>query len=210
VKHLGTNVDLTSKDEDKKSERKAWVNCFEIKGVLPCFTTPGYIRIVAQADNLLDEIISILALKYPPGKVEYFEELNELTLKIHNRLINLFPSGKITMTNTKDLDEARTVLEEIKNMINEAYIDFLKYGKPKSEDLQAIKHLTWLNLYKYLPRTNCGACGYATCMAFTMNVLQGNAKLSQCTPLRDQKYSTNVEEIKKILGPYLLQSLGWK
>ncbi|MBS7643804.1 hypothetical protein KEJ26_04455 [Candidatus Bathyarchaeota archaeon] len=207
---MGTNVDFASKAEDKKPERKAWVSNFEIKGVLPCFTTPGYIRIVAQADNSLDDIIPILALKYPPGKVEYHEELNELTLKIYNRLINFFPSGKITMTNTKDLDEARTVLEEMKNMINEAYDDFLKHGKPKSEDLQAIKRLTWINLYKYLPRTNCGICGYQTCMAFTMNVLQGNAKLSQCTPLGDQKYSTNVEEIKRILGPYLLQSLGWK
>ena len=32
------------------------------------------------------------------------------------------------------------------------------------------KKLTGIEIYKLLPRTNCGDCGFSTCMAFAMQV----------------------------------------
>ncbi|HDS16614.1 MAG TPA: DUF3786 domain-containing protein [Proteobacteria bacterium] len=37
-----------------------------------------------------------------------------------------------------------------------------------------------LDLLKKLPRTNCGACGYATCMAFAMQVLREGENPAKC------------------------------
>ena len=40
--------------------------------------------------------------------------------------------------------------------------------------------LTGLQIYKFLPKTNCKKCGYPTCLAFAMKLAAGKAELSQC------------------------------
>ncbi|MCD6203336.1 MAG: hypothetical protein J7I99_03130, partial [Methanophagales archaeon] len=45
-----------------------------------------------------------------------------------------------------------------------------------------------LDLYAYLPKTNCGECGERTCMAFAMKVLNEGKKLSDCPVLAEDKY----------------------
>ncbi len=42
------------------------------------------------------------------------------------------------------------------------------------------KKLTGLDIYKLLPRTNCGDCGFSTCMAFAMQVAAKKVALDQC------------------------------
>ncbi|RLG26714.1 acetyl-CoA synthase subunit gamma, partial [Methanosarcinales archaeon] len=45
-----------------------------------------------------------------------------------------------------------------------------------------------LQVYKYLPQTNCGECGEATCMAFASHLLDRSKKVADCPPLLDDKY----------------------
>src|SRR5208337_1209041 len=52
--------------------------------------------------------------------------------------------------------------------------------------------LTGMDIFKLLPKTNCGECGVATCMAFAMKLAQKNAELSQCPYASD--------EAKKVIG----------
>lgn len=40
--------------------------------------------------------------------------------------------------------------------------------------------LTGLEIFKHLPKTNCGECGPPTCMAFAMNLAAGKANLDDC------------------------------
>jgi acetyl-CoA decarbonylase/synthase complex subunit gamma len=40
--------------------------------------------------------------------------------------------------------------------------------------------LSGLEIYKLLPKTNCGDCGVPTCMAFAMKLAQKKAELSEC------------------------------
>jgi acetyl-CoA decarbonylase/synthase complex subunit gamma len=40
--------------------------------------------------------------------------------------------------------------------------------------------LTGLQIFKLLPKTNCGECGVPTCMAFAMKLAAKNAELSSC------------------------------
>ncbi len=54
------------------------------------------------------------------------------------------------------------------------------------------KKLTGMDIFKLLPKTNCGECGVATCMAFAMKLAQKNAELSQCPYASD--------DAKKIIG----------
>ncbi|MBW2018791.1 MAG: acetyl-CoA decarbonylase/synthase complex subunit gamma [Deltaproteobacteria bacterium] len=40
--------------------------------------------------------------------------------------------------------------------------------------------LTGIQIYKLLPKTNCGECGVPTCLAFAMNLAAGKAELAGC------------------------------
>src|SRR5512133_821692 len=40
--------------------------------------------------------------------------------------------------------------------------------------------LTGLDIFKLLPKTNCGECGVPTCMAFAMKLAAKNTELSAC------------------------------
>lgn len=46
--------------------------------------------------------------------------------------------------------------------------------------------LTGIQIYKFLPKTNCKVCGFPTCLAFAMKLAQGQAELSKCPDVSDE------------------------
>ena len=50
--------------------------------------------------------------------------------------------------------------------------------------------LTGLDIFKLLPRTNCGECGVPTCMAFAMRLAAKNAELAACPYASEEAKAT--------------------
>ncbi len=50
--------------------------------------------------------------------------------------------------------------------------------------------LSGLDIFKMLPKTNCGDCGVPTCMAFAMKLAQKKAELSACPHASDEAKTT--------------------
>ncbi len=46
--------------------------------------------------------------------------------------------------------------------------------------------LTGIEIFKLLPKTNCGECGVPTCLAFAMNLAAGKAELSACPYISEE------------------------
>ncbi len=46
--------------------------------------------------------------------------------------------------------------------------------------------LTGIQIFKLLPKTNCGACGVPTCLAFAMNLAASKAELSACPHISEE------------------------
>ena len=46
--------------------------------------------------------------------------------------------------------------------------------------------LTGIEIFKLLPKTNCGECGVPTCLAFAMNLASGKAELSLCPHVSEE------------------------
>jgi len=46
--------------------------------------------------------------------------------------------------------------------------------------------LTGIEIFKLLPKTNCGECGVPTCLAFAMNLATGKAELTACPYVSDE------------------------
>ena len=46
--------------------------------------------------------------------------------------------------------------------------------------------LTGIQIFKLLPKTNCGECGFPTCLAFAMALAAGKAELEKCPTLSNE------------------------
>lgn len=57
--------------------------------------------------------------------------------------------------------------------------------------------VTAMDIYKLLPKTNCGDCGEASCMAFATKLSEKETDLKLCTPLDPE----GMEKLEKILAP---------
>lgn len=55
-----------------------------------------------------------------------------------------------------------------------------------------------MEIYRLLPRTNCGKCG-TTCLGFAVKLLQGKARLEDCPLLSQPEYAANLEALRRIL-----------
>ncbi len=63
-----------------------------------------------------------------------------------------------------------------------------------------ITKLSPIQIYRLLPKTNCGKCGEESCMAFAVKLLNLQTTLDKCRPLvEDPKYRKNYEELRKLL-----------
>jgi len=185
------------------------INNFDIK-ILPakCPTPKFAITIEARTQIPLKDVIKIIAIKYPPSKVNYSQQHNSITLRAFNRMIGIYSNGLITFC-AEDITEGKKVLEKIKQIIEDALIDVATLGPPNIDEIEKWSKLTPLELYNYLPKLNCKECGELSCMALAIKVLSGEKKLEECKKLKDPKYKKYLSMMRKIYGDRIIRSLGW-
>ena len=53
--------------------------------------------------------------------------------------------------------------------------------------------LTGIEIFKLLPKTNCGECGVPTCLAFAMNLAAGKAELTACPYVSEESQAKLME-----------------
>jgi ArsR family metal-binding transcriptional regulator len=184
-----------------------------IKNIRPCIATEGKVRVLMELDKPLEEVITSLIFKYPPGKVNYVKKKNILTLSIYNRLITLYPSGKVTMNKALDKEDAVEIITDVMKTINQTYddLDSTHEDNKKIEDIDLdISGIGPLNIYKCLPQTNCQECGEKTCMAFSMKILSGDKFLDDCLQLQEPWHQDQVECLKKTVGVEMMKIMGWE
>jgi len=165
--------------------------------VAPCMADEKKIRLIGYFDRDITEILPYINAVIKGAS--YNKGASTLTYAKERRLINLY-NIKITIAKADDIIDAWKVLDEVKELINRTYKN-KDTIKPNYEE--KIK-VTALQIYGWLPKSNCKACGEATCLAFACRLLLGEQKLSKCVPLSsEQKFSENrkiMQEIVEALG----------
>lgn len=58
-----------------------------------------------------------------------------------------------------------------------------------------------LQVYKYLPQTNCAECGEATCMAFASHLIDRSKKIDDCPPILKEGFKKKYLELQTLLAP---------
>ncbi len=58
-----------------------------------------------------------------------------------------------------------------------------------------------LEIYKYLPKTNCAECGYDTCMSFAANIIERKVKPADCPFMLEEKFKDKLMELEDLTSP---------
>ena len=56
------------------------------------------------------------------------------------------------------------------------------------------------DIYRYLPKTNCRKCGYATCLVFAEELRQRKCSINKCPLLSQPEYATQNDTINKLFA----------
>ena len=165
--------------------------------VAPCMADEKKIRLIGYFNRDITEVLPYLNAVIKGAS--YNKDASTLTYAKEQRLINLY-NIKITIAKADDIIDAWHILDEIKVLINNIYKN-RENIKPNYEEKVKV---TALQIYGWLPKTNCRACGEATCLAFACRLLLGEQKLSKCAPLSTElKFSENnkiMQEMAEALG----------
>lgn len=165
--------------------------------VAPCMADEKKIRLIGYFDRDITEILPYLNAVIKGGS--YNKGASILTYTKERRIINFY-NIKITIAKADDILDAWVILDEAKKLVNDAYRNRNNI-KPNYEEKVKV---TALQIYGWLPKTNCRVCGEPTCLAFACKLLQGEQKLSKCIPLStEHKFIENkniMQEMAQALG----------
>jgi len=71
--------------------------------------------------------------------------------------------------------------------------------EPKAR--KSIREISPIDVYKLLPKTNCGECREANCMTFATRVVNGELTVEDCPPLTHSKYQADHGKLQELMRP---------
>lgn len=161
---------------------------------------PSSQKVNALAD-LSEDISEVLPYLNTVLKgLQYHHDEKFLTVKRKGHAIT-FWSRQIAVTKLEDEKEAREVIEELKEIVNETYAN-RDHIKPTYTSRHMLRPL---DIFKLLPGKNCKECGEPTCMAFAVKLVGQEIAIGKCVPL----FSDGFKEKRKVLLD-LLHAAGYE
>jgi ArsR family metal-binding transcriptional regulator len=180
---------------EQKELRKMLLKNYELRIVLSdCNPSSQKVNAIADLSEDISEVLPYLntVLK----GLQYYGQEKILTVKKGGRLITFRPR-QIAVTKLEDENEARAVVEELKQILNETYAhkDWIK----PTHTSRLIPGP--LYVFKLLPGKNCKECGEATCMAFALKLINDEVELKNCPLLFTKEFETNYLKLMEGVNP---------
>jgi ArsR family metal-binding transcriptional regulator len=154
---------------------------------------PSSQKVNALAD-LFEDISEVLPYLNTILKgIQYDEAEKVLVVKKGGRLITFRPT-QIALTKLEDENEARVVMEELKQILNKTFAN-REQIKPTYTSRSIPRPL---DIFKLLPGKNCKECGEATCMAFALRLINDEVEWKQCPLLLTKEFEANRLKLSEI------------
>ena len=164
-----------------------------------CDSTKEVLHSIARLGNDISPVFPYLNAEL--GAWDYDPRNQVILLKLtEGKWVTLQPY-EIAIRGARDIEESKALLEWIKGQINDIW-ERRNQIEPRYQSQAGLKII---EILKLLPRTNCQACGYKTCMAFATALREGETSLDDCPPLREERYREEREKLAAYLASY-----GWR
>jgi ArsR family metal-binding transcriptional regulator len=147
----------------------------------PCMADETKVRLVAHLSGDVTEALPYLNAEM--RQACYNPAGPSLTFMEGYRLATLYPR-RVALGKADEIVDACRVLEALRARVNQVWARRASITPSRAMRTKP----PMLELYKRLPRSNCGACGEATCMAFAARLWMGDGKLRRCTPVFEGDY----------------------
>lgn len=160
---------------------------------IPCLADPGKIIVIGETDATIDGVLPLLNAILP-NVVSYHPFSGVMTLRRRPGLITLYPD-KVMITQVADVEEGLTLLTVVRDLVNQTWARRDEI-QPRPQGRRVPRPL---DVYELLPRTNCRACGEATCMAFAFGLLERRHWPEECPALTDPVYAAQHQALAEML-----------
>jgi ArsR family metal-binding transcriptional regulator len=160
---------------------------------LPCLADPGKIIVIGETDAAIDGVLPLLNAILP-NVVSYHPFSGVMTLRRQPGLITLYPN-KVMITQVADVEEGLALLAALRDLLNRTWARRNEI-QPRPQGRRVPRPL---DVYELLPRTNCRACGEATCMAFAFGLLESRHRPEECPPLADPTFAAQRQALTEML-----------
>jgi len=171
------------------------VGAITLTRTLPCLADPGKIIVIGETDVVIDGVLPLLNA-FLPNVVSYHPFSSVMTLRRRRGLITLYPD-KVMITQVADVEEGLALLTVMRDLLNQTWARRNEI-QPKLEGRRVPRPL---DVYELLPRTNCRACGEATCMAFAFGLLEQHHRPEGCPSLADPVFVAQRQALREMLPP---------
>jgi len=165
--------------------------------VAPCLADEKKIRLIAYFSRDISELLPYLNTTIKGAA--YNKKASTLSYNRGQAVINLY-NIKVTVAKAADIIQAWQLLDDLKETVNTTH----RQRDQLQPSYEQRARPAPLQLYGWLPKTNCQACGETTCLAFAVKLLQGEQKLESCPGLREDPRSAEnrivLEKMVQILG----------
>lgn len=145
-------------------------------------------------------------LPYLNGLLEdavYVPDVPALSWRYEDHKVAFWPD-RIAADELASREEAEAVIRRLVDLVNGTW----ERRAELTPDTTVHERRQPLELYKLLPRTNCGACGEATCFNFALKLAAGQAELRACTPLYEAGREGARQLLEDMLAPRRISSPG--
>ncbi len=149
-----------------------------------CLPTAVTVTAIVEFGDDLTELLPYLNAELGPGVYE--ANVPFLRFRKGEKVIAIYPK-KIAISSLRDEDEAKEVFKWVRDTINSVAARRNEI-KPS---MWSISELKPLDIFKLLPKTNCGKCGRPTCMAFAAAIASGETDPDSCPALMDGQATPN-------------------
>ncbi|HPD17664.1 MAG TPA: (Fe-S)-binding protein [Planctomycetota bacterium] len=155
----------------------------------PCVADATKIRLIAHLSGDLAEVFPYLNAVM--REASYNVHGPTFTFLDRYRMVSMYPR-RIAVAKADELVDAWRVLEAIRCRANEVWARRAEIAP----SYEMRERPPALEILKRLPRTNCRACGEATCTAFAVKVWSGGADVTLCRPV----FAGDRQDLKEALS----------
>ncbi|MFC1671306.1 (Fe-S)-binding protein [Spirochaetota bacterium] len=128
--------------------------------------------LVTDVSNLFPYINSAM------DSSKYFDNPHYVKFTVQEKTCVLYPK-QVLLKPFKNREEAVEFIESFFDFL----IDLENRKDSITPDTTKHKSISVLEVYKHLPKTNCGECGYQSCMAFANDLIVGKIGTDSCCQL---------------------------
>jgi ArsR family metal-binding transcriptional regulator len=173
------------------SEDLLW-RSFTITRVADCIADPTKNRVLARLSDDISAVFPYLNAVVP--NLMYSPEGNTVTVKRGVRILTFYPKGA-SMAKVDGAEGAVAQLTWFKDLCN----DIWRRREEIAPCHERRRVLGPLDVYPLLPRSNCGECGEATCMAFAFGLLLETHTPEDCPHLASPEYRDKAARLEEML-----------